>query len=395
MTDPSTTGVAPPPILPGATIGIFGSGQLGRMLALVARRMGYRVATFGDAPGPDGRRTPTGQLADLEVVADFDDVDALGAFLEVCDVVTYEFENVPAAVAERAEAMGVPARPSGRVLATCQDRAAEKRFLAETAIPTVAVAEAPGGAAELAAAVAQVGYPAVVKTAAFGYDGKGQWRLTGPADLAGVAAEVGEHAVVVEELVTLAAEISVIVARGIDGQARTYPAIQNAHLDHILDWSACPAAVDPAAAATADGYARRIAEAVDLVGVLAVELFLTGDGRVLVNELAPRPHNSGHLTIEACPTSQFEQQLRAVCGLSLGATEPFTPAAMANLLGDRWAAGEPDWAALLGQPGVALHLYDKGAARPGRKLGHLTAVDSSSEAARLRVVSARRLACGE
>lgn len=386
--------IPPAPIPPGATIGVFGSGQLGRMLALAARRMGYRVATFGDAAGPDDGATPTGQVADLEVVASYGDATAVERFVGRCDVVTFEFENVPAGVADIAEAAGVPARPSGRVLATCQDRAAEKAFLASTGVPTVRVAHAPAGAADLPAALDAVGYPAVVKTAAFGYDGKGQWRLDAPEGLADVAAAAGAQPLVVEELVPLDLEVSVIVARGVDGEVRAYPPIENRHRDHILDVSMLPARLGTATAMAATGHATRVAEALDLVGVLAVELFLTTDGRLLVNELAPRPHNSGHLTIEACPTSQFEQQLRAVCGLPLGAVEPTRPAAMANLLGEVWDGGEPDWASVLAEPGVALHLYGKGEALPGRKLGHLTVISGTVQDAAARVERARRLACG-
>ncbi|MPY95522.1 MAG: 5-(carboxyamino)imidazole ribonucleotide synthase, partial [Acidimicrobiia bacterium] len=333
------------------------------------------------------------QVADVEVVAPYDDAAEVSRFVEGCDVVTFEFENVPAEVAHLAELAGVPARPSGRVLATCQDRAAEKTFLASVGVPTVRFAHAPQGAGDLSRAVRAVGHPAVVKTAAFGYDGKGQWRVERPEDLPTVAADVGSQPLVVEELVELALEVSIIVSRSVTGETSTYPVVENRHRDHILDVSAFPARVEERTATTATGYAARVAEALDLVGVLAVECFLTSDGRLLVNELAPRPHNSGHLTIEACPTSQFEQQLRAVCGLPLGATGPARPAAMANLLGEAWAGGEPDWASVLAEAGVALHLYGKGEPRPGRKLGHLTAVAGTVEDAVARVERARRLAC--
>jgi 5-(carboxyamino)imidazole ribonucleotide synthase len=400
----------PGPILPGATLGIFGSGQLGRMLALVARRMGYRVATYGDSPAAPGERTPTGQVADVEVVDRYTESTSVRRFLQGCDVVTFEFENVPASVAEEAAALGVPARPSGRVLATCQDRAREKRFLAATGVPTVRFAEAPGGLVDLPSALDAVGYPAVVKTAAFGYDGKGQWRLTGHEDLSALrtglsgapsaepaagpaAGRPADQPFVVEELVDLRLELSVIIARSVTGETVAYPAIENRHDHHILDVSVFPAPLEEATARAAAGHAERIASALGLVGVLAVEFFLTGDGRLLVNELAPRPHNSGHLTIEACPTSQFEQQLRAVCGLPLGAVSPARPAAMANLLGELWAGGQPDWPAALARPGAALHLYGKGEARAGRKMGHLTVISGTAAAAVSEVERARRLAC--
>ena len=364
------------PLGPGSTIGILGTGQLGRMLALVARRMGYRVATYGDGPSP----TPTGQVADVEVVAAWDDHARLGRFLDVVDVATVEFENVPPAALDAARL----ARPSGNVLAACQRRDAEKRFLADHGLPTVRFAEV-AGPGELAA----FGFPAVAKTAAFGYDGKGQWLLRGPADVAAVPAGVP---LVVEELVDLRAELSVIVARGRHGERVCHPPIENHHRDHILDFSVAPARLGDDVAAAAVAHAERIAEALDLVGVLAVEFFLTADDRLVVNELAPRPHNSGHLTIEASPTSQFEQQLRAITGMPLGPVAPFRPAAMANLMGDLWPAGggEPDWEAALSRPGVSLHLYGKAEARPGRKMGHLTVVASTPDEALELVLDARR-----
>ena len=366
------------PLPPGSTVGVLGTGQLGRMLALAARRAGYRTVTLGDGPSP----TPCGQVADDEIIAAYDDPTALATFRAAVDVVTIEFENVPAAALDAGPG-APPARPSARVAATCQNRAREKAFLAAAGVPTVRWATV-GSAADVAA----FGFPAVVKTAAFGYDGKGQWRVGSPDDLAALPTGVD---FVAEELVDLAAECSVIVARGTDGTIVTYPLVENHHTDHILDWSVAPARLPAEVAAAADAYARRIAEAFDLVGVLAVELFVTRAGDVVVNELAPRPHNSGHLTIEAAPTSQFDQQLRAVCGLPLGATAPFRPAAMANLLGDVWlrAGGEPDWAAALAVPGVTLHLYGKTDPRPGRKMGHLTALADTPDDAVDRVLAAR------
>ena len=366
------------PLPPGSTVGVLGTGQLGRMLALAARRAGYRTVTLGDGPSP----TPCGEVADDEIIAAYDDPTALASFRAAVDVVTIEFENVPAAALDAGPG-APPARPSARVAATCQNRAREKAFLAAAGVPTVRWATV-GSAADVAA----FGFPAVVKTAAFGYDGKGQWRVGRPDDLAALPTGVD---LVAEELVDLAAECSVIVARGTDGTVVTYPLVENHHTDHILDWSVAPARLPTEVASAADAHARRIAEAFDLVGVLAVELFVTRAGDVVVNELAPRPHNSGHLTIEAAPTSQFDQQLRAACGLPLGATTPFRPAAMANLLGDVWlrAGGEPDWAAALAVPGVTLHLYGKTDPRPGRKMGHLTALADTPDDAVDRVLAAR------
>ncbi|MGE0727800.1 MAG: 5-(carboxyamino)imidazole ribonucleotide synthase [Acidimicrobiia bacterium] len=364
-----------PPAGPGPAalpvLGIYGTGQLGRMLALVARRLGVTVLTAGD----DAVGSPCGQVAEP--------VEDLERFLSRAAVVTTEFENVEPEVLRRAAC----ARPSADVVHTCQNRRREKAFLVGAGLPVVRHAVA-GDAAALDVAVAEVGLPVVVKTAAFGYDGKGQWVCRSAADVAAVPADRAPF--VVEALVPLALECSVVVARGADGALATYPVIENAHRHHILDVSVAPARIPPALAAAATAAARTVAVALDAVGVLCVEFFVTTDGDLYVNEIAPRPHNSGHLTIEAAPTSQFEQQLRAACGLPLGATEPFRPAAMANLLGDLWAHGEPDWAASLAVPGVALHLYGKHEARPGRKMGHLTAVASAPDEALELVLDARR-----
>ncbi len=363
------------PLPPGSTIGILGTGQLGRMLALAARRMGYRTITLGDGPSP----TPCGQVADAELIAPYDDGYALATLRAQADVVTTEFENVPAG------SLGEVGRPSANVVHVCQHRGREKTFLAGIGIPTARF-RLLDGPADLTAD----DLPAIVKTAAFGYDGKGQWRVHTLDDAASIPSG---QALVAEEVVDLAAECSVIVARGLDGDVVTYPLIENHHSNHILDWSVAPARLPAEVADAADAYARRIAEALDLVGVVAVECFVTTDGRVLVNELAPRPHNSGHLTIEAAPTSQFEQQLRAACGLPLGATAPLQPAAMANLLGDLWLAapdGRLNWSAALAVPGVTLHLYGKVEPRAGRKMGHLTAIAATPDGALERVVDARR-----
>lgn len=379
------------PILPGATIGVFGSGQLGRMMALAGRAMGYRIATFS----PD-RDSPTGQIADLEVTAPYADLDAVAAFVAQVDVITFEFENVVAEVAAIAEAAGKPVRPSGAVLHTAQQRLREKHFLAGAGLP-VAPFHAVVNADELAAALAVVGCPAVLKTAAFGYDGKGQVKINRPEDAAGAWAEavawaeVGGRPCIVESFVAFSHEISVVAARGVDGSFAHYGAIENRHANHILDLSIAPARIPALTAAAAVELARAVIEKLDVVGVLCVEFFLTHDGCLLINEIAPRPHNSGHLTIEAAVTSQFEQQVRAVCGLPLGSTALLQPAAMANLLGDLWAAGEPDWASALAYPALKLHLYGKREPRPGRKMGHLTALSGRVEDAVGTVLSARNI----
>ena len=369
-------------IPPGAVLGVLGSGQLGRMFTIAARRMGYRVHTF--SPDED---TPTGQVADVEVTAAYDDLEALRTFAGQVDVVTFEFENVPIEAIDAVEALA-PVRPAGIALHTAQQRAREKAFLADHGFPTVPFARA-ATLDELRDGVALIGTPCVVKTAAFGYDGKGQHRVNAPADVERVWSAVGLQEVVVEKLIRLQAEISVIAARGLDGEIAVYPVFENRHSHHILDVTTCPAAIPAAVATQAEEITRAILEELRYVGILCVEFFVSTDGELMVNELAPRPHNSGHLTFDASVTSQFEQQVRAICGLPLGSTELLRPAAMANLLGDLWAEGEPNWAAACRFSDVKLHLYGKSKARKGRKMGHLTAMASSVADAQDRVIAAR------
>jgi 5-(carboxyamino)imidazole ribonucleotide synthase len=373
------------PILPGATIGVLGSGQLGRMFAIAARRMGYRVHTL--SPDED---TPTGQVADLEIQASYDDLDAVSQFARNVSVVTFEFENVPAPTAEAA-AQCAPVRPSGSVLHTTQQRIREKSFLTKAGLPTTPYREVRS-LEGLKAALADLGCPAILKTAAFGYDGKGQFRIESdtPDSIAEAWNAIGKQKAVLEAFIDFDCEISVVAARGGDGEFVHYGAIENQHSRHILDVSIAPARVSSQVAKEAVDLARCVLEELDVVGVLCVEFFVAHDGSLLINEVAPRPHNSGHLTFDASLTSQFEQQLRAVCGLPLGSTELLRPAAMANLLGDLWQAGEPDWQAALSHPNVKLHLYGKLAPRPGRKMGHLTALASDPTTALDLVTAARR-----
>lgn len=369
---------------PGATIGVLGSGQLGRMFAIAARKMGYRVHTF--SPGSD---TPTGQVADVEIDADYDDLDAIRAFAHGVDVITFEFENVSTAAADAAAEI-VPVRPGGHALHITQQRAREKAFLALKGFP-VTPHESVASLEELTAAVDRVGLPAILKTASFGYDGKGQHRITSPLDVEHVWGLVGHQPAVLEKVVDFALEFSVVAARGLGGAFAHYGVIENSHRHHILDLSVAPGRVPEASAAEAVSVTQAIMVELAYVGVLCVEFFLTTDGRILVNEIAPRPHNSGHLTFDACLTSQFEQQVRAVCGLPLGATTLLRPAAMANLLGDVWANGEPKWTAALALPDVKLHLYGKSDPRPGRKMGHLTALAETTADAITHVLAAREL----
>jgi 5-(carboxyamino)imidazole ribonucleotide synthase len=375
------------PILPGATIGVLGGGQLGRMFAIAARRMGYRVHTL--APESD---SPTGQVSDVEINASYLDLDAVRRFASGVSVVTFEFENVPAEAA-RAAAECAPVRPDGTVLHTTQHRIREKSFLASRGFP-VTPFRAVSNAGELRTALEALGCPAILKTAGFGYDGKGQEKILSFDQIEASLARAGSQEMILEAFVDFASELSVIGARSMGSEFSNWGVIANEHRRHILDVSVAPAAVPRNIAREAVEITRSVLEELDVIGVLCVEFFLARNGKLLINELAPRPHNSGHLTVDACVTSQFEQQLRAVCGMPLGSTELLRPAAMANLLGDLWGNGEPDWRAACLIPEVKLHLYGKVEPHPGRKMGHLTSMaDSPEEAVRL-VRSARSALTG-
>lgn len=376
-------------ILPGATLGVLGSGQLGRMFTIAARRLGYRVHVY--SPDSD---TPAGQVGDVEFVAPYEDLDRVREFARGVSVVTFEFENVPSATS-RACAEVAPVRPDGEVLHVTQQRLREKGFLHERGFPVTPFRRI-NSLADLESAARDLGLPAVLKTASFGYDGKGQQKLKSAAELPAAFANLTGAEGIYEAFVDFEKEVSVIAARTVDGQFAAFPVFENAHANHILDVTFAPAAISESLAGQAVELARGILTALNVVGLLTVELFVTRDGRLLVNELAPRTHNSGHLTIDACVTCQFEQQLRAVCGLPLGSPELRQPAAMANLLGDVWLAakGAPNWAAALSDPLVKLHLYGKAEPRAGRKLGHLTAVGATVEEAVQRVRTARERLLG-
>ena len=364
-------------LLPGAMLGVFGSGQLGRMFALAAHELGYRVHVF--SPEAD---SPAGLIAERETIAAYDDRRAVEEFARTVDVVTLEFENVPVVALETAAAF-VPVRPGPFALQMVQDRLREKEFLHHINVSCSPFA-AVDSLAEFRAAIEQVGLPAVLKTRRMGYDGKGQIAIHYPDDADPAWRHVDAVPCVLEKFVDLRREVSVLIARGLDGATTCYGPIANEHANHILDVSVLPAPTAEAMARQAVDVAKQIANALEVVGIVCVEFFETTGGELLVNEIAPRPHNSGHLTIDACITSQFEQQVRAICGLPLGATDSLRPAAMANLLGDLWQAGEPAWQRALAMPGVRLHLYGKRDPRPGRKMGHLTALaDSPAEAAAL------------
>jgi 5-(carboxyamino)imidazole ribonucleotide synthase len=367
----------------GQTIGVLGGGQLGRMLAQAVKRLGGRIHVFEPQA-----RCPAGAVADKEVNAAYEDIAALTAFARECDVITYEFENVPSAPLRAIEGL-TKLRPHWSVLETAQNRSREKNWLQRNGFPHARFGEVPAGG-DVAAGILAVGQPCVVKTADFGYDGKGQLKVFSPADVAAAVKRFAGQPVVIEQFVDFSCEVSAVVARTEAGEVAVYPVAENIHTNHILDFSIVPARVDPQVAAAAEAMARDVAAKIGLVGVLGVEFFVTKAGGVLINELAPRTHNSGHYTMDACATSQFEQQARAICGLPLGPVALRAPVVMVNILGDAWANGEPNWSVIENHRGAHLHLYGKAEPRPGRKMGHFNvlAADVTSalaEARRLKV----------
>ncbi len=349
-------------LAPNATIGIVGGGQLGRMSALAAARLGYRCHILSDTPD-----SPAAQVAAGETVGSYDDPAVLREFAARVDVVTFEFENVSAAGLDLLASLK-PVRPSPAVLRISQDRALEKAFVNRAGIAT-APWRLVDSAADLHQAAAAIGLPAILKTTRLGYDGKGQCRLDPGCDLDAAFAALAPKPLILEGFVDFACEVSVVVARGVDGDIATFDVVENRHRHHILDLTLAPARIPPETAARARQIAHDIAEAIDLVGLLAVEMFIDAKGAVLVNELAPRPHNSGHWTIDACPASQFEMHIRAVAGLPLPPATRHSDAVMKNLVGPAETAL---WPEILATPGLIPHLYGKEDARPGRKMGHVT-----------------------
>lgn len=371
------------PVLPGQTIGVLGGGQLGRMFAQAAQTLGYRVHVYEPQ-----ENCPAGAVANREFNASYTDVAALTEFARSCAVVTYEFENIPVEPLWKIEGL-TRLHPHWEVLEVCQNRLREKNWLRKNGFPHVPFAEVAAGG-DLAAAIKTVGRPCVVKTADFGYDGKGQLKVTDDATQAQAVTAFAKQRAVVERYIDFKCELSVIVARGADGTARTFPVAENIHTRHILDFSIVPARVPAAVTQQAEQLGLAIAAKLNVIGLIAVELFLTDAGELLVNELAPRPHNSGHYTLDACVTSQFEQHVRAVCGLPLGGVRLTTPVVMVNILGDAWhweagrVTSEPNWAAILSDPQAKLHLYGKSEPRIGRKMGHFTVSGDSADSALVR-----------
>ncbi len=364
----------PGPLMPGATLGVLGGGQLGRMMALAARRMGYRLVVLDPSP-----RCPTAQVADGFVVGALDDLDSARHLAKQVDVITLDTEHVPADLLDELETL-VPVRPGASVLRTINDRQVQKQFLDKLGMPQAAWAPATTES-ELAAALATLGTPAIVKVRRAGYDGKGQVRIETAAEAPAALARLRGADAVAEELVRFTREISVVLARSITGELRIYPIAENVHRRHILHTTRAPAPMTAQAQQRAEQIAVTIAEALGHVGVMCVEMFELPDGTLLVNEIAPRTHNSGHYTWGACVTSQFEQHVRAVFGLSLGDPRLMSGAVMVNLIGDLWKAGQPAWREVLALPNVRLHLYGKDAPAPGSKMGHVLLLDDDTDRA--------------
>ena len=369
-------------ILPGSTIGMLGSGQLGKMTAMAAKRMGYQVHVLS----PD-KNTPAGQIADLEITAEYLDLPAIESFAKRVDVVTLEFENIPTAALEAAS-LHAPVYPGVKTLWTTQNRAREKSFLQDNDIPTCDF-RIVRSVKELQAACDSI-FPGVLKTTEEGYDGKGQRFIRSKDEIEPAWNALQCDEAILESLIDFEYEFSVVAARSSNAEVAAFPTSRNEHHNHILDLSISPSGLTEQREQQATQIACQIMSHLETVGVLCGEFFQCKDGKILVNEIAPRPHNSGHLTIEANVTCQFEQQVRAVCGLPLGSTSRIKPAAMANLLGDLWANGQPQWDRALEISDVKLHLYGKQDAKPGRKMGHLTALANSSERARELVTSAKQ-----
>lgn len=362
-------------LLPGATVGVVGGGQLGRYFVLEARRLGYHTWVLD----PDAN-APAMQIAENCLVAGYDDEAALAQLGQVCDAVTVEFENVPAKSLELLDTFCRVA-PTADSIRVAQDRDLEKKTAQKHGLSPVPYATI-SSVSDLPVAAESVEFPAILKTSRLGYDGKGQHVCHNRQELTDAFEAVGRAECVLEQRIDLLAEVSVVLARRVDGQTAVFPLSRNVHIGGVLSTSTVPSGLDNDVLAQAENLARRLADGLNYVGVLAVEFFIDRSGRVLFNEMAPRPHNSGHYTLDATVTSQFEQQLRALCNLPLGDTALLSPVSMVNLLGDLWTNGDPDWLSMFSQAGVHLHLYGKSEARAGRKMGHINCLSDTPENAR-------------
>lgn len=383
LSDSATSSDIPRIILPGSTIGILGGGQLGRMLTQAAISLGYHVIIYCDQP-----HSPACEVATDSIIAAYDDEQQLKIFAERVDLVSVEFENIPARSLAILENYLLVC-PNSKALYIFQNRLREKGFLIEHNIPCAAYAKIESQS-ELRIALEKIGIPSILKTGGFGYDGKGQVRISSAEHAEQLLSKPITEEMVLEAFIDFECEVSIIAARSLSGEFKSWGLVRNRHTNHILDISSVPAEVENEIEIEAVRIARSILEKSKIVGVACVEFFLTKDNKLLVNEIAPRVHNSGHLTIEASNTSQFEQHIRAICGLALGNTDYLKPAAMANILGDLWSASEPQWNNALQFPTVALHLYGKKEARPGRKMGHLTVLADDSKVGANLVLSARK-----
>ncbi len=369
-------------ILPGSTLGVLGSGQLGRMFAIAAREMGYRIHTYSTEVD-----SPTGHIADREFTGAYDDLDRIREFSKTVDVVTFEFENISAQAVQAIEQL-VPVRPAGSVLHTSQNRIREKTTLHQAGLP-VTPFRSINTPEDIIRAIDELGCSAILTTAQWGYDGKGQRSINSADQAMDCWNDLENVEAIYEKKIDFIAEASVVAARNEQGEIVCCGPIRNEHRNHILDLSIYPDPEMQPLEKQACEITRGVLETLDVVGVMCVELFVTKENDLLINEVAPRPHNSGHLTIDASPCSQFEQQVRAICNLPLGDMTPIQPAAMANIMGDLWENRIPRWEKALAYPGVRLHLYGKQAPRPGRKMGHLTAIAKTAEQASETVLQAR------
>jgi 5-(carboxyamino)imidazole ribonucleotide synthase len=368
-------------LLPGATLGMLGGGQLGRMFTVAAQTMGYKVVVLDPDPG-----SPTGVIADKHLCAAYDDQAALAEMAELCDAVTTEFENIPAQTLAFLE-QKTRVRPSSKALAQTQNRNVEKNFIASQGIATAPYLPIYQRE-DIAKAEDTIRFPAILKVATFGYDGKGQVPCDNLDDVYKAFDAMGEKECVLEQKIQLEREISVVLARSETGSITNFPVAENAHVNGILHSTMVPASVSAEQAQSAIQKATEIARGLGYIGTMAVEFFVSTDGDIIANEIAPRPHNSGHYTLDACHTSQFEQQVRMLCGLPAGNCDLVSPVVMINILGDVWGNSEPKWDQLLAEPNVKLHLYGKKEARPGRKMGHFNVLaantdDAMAQASRL------------